>query len=54
MAATGTLVLGGGVTLSALVSPWIFAEGLTVKRVIGVALGIAAMAVLSTETSVEP
>jgi transporter family protein len=54
VAATGTIVLGGGVTLSALVSPWIFAEGFTVKRVIGVALGIAAMAVLSTEAAVEP
>ncbi len=41
-------------TLSALVAPWIFGEGLTVKRVVGVALGVAAMAVLSLDTSVAP
>ena len=52
VAATGTIVLGGGVTLSALVAPWIFSEGFTVKRVIGIALGLAAMIVLSTEGSV--
>jgi transporter family protein len=49
VAATGTIVLGGGVTLSALVAPLVFGEGLTVRRGIGIALGIAAMAVLSTE-----
>ena len=45
VAATGTIVLGGGVTLSALAAPWIFAEGFTVRRVIGVGLGVAAMVV---------
>src|SRR2546426_844550 len=30
VAATGTIVLGGGVTISALLAPWIFAEGFTV------------------------
>jgi uncharacterized membrane protein len=48
VAATGTIVLGGGVTLSALIAPLVFAEGFTVRRAIGVALGVAAMAVLST------
>ena len=49
VAATGTIVLGGGVTLSALVAPWVFAEGLTVKRIVGVGLGMAAMVVLSLD-----
>jgi bacterial/archaeal transporter family protein len=51
VAATGTIVLGGGVTLSALVAPWIFAEGFTVRRVLGVALGVAAMVVLSMDAA---
>src|SRR5277367_5726533 len=29
VAATGTIVLGGGVTLSALAAPWVFSEGFT-------------------------
>ncbi len=49
VAATGTIVLGGGVTLSALLAPLLFREPLTARRVIGVALGVAAMIVLSTE-----
>jgi transporter family protein len=53
VAATGTIVLGGGVTLSALVAPWVFQEGLTVRRVIGVALGVAAMVVLSLDGAAE-
>ena len=53
VAATGTIVLGGGVTLSALVAPWIFAEGFTLRRAIGVGLGIAAMVVLSMDGSTE-
>ena len=52
---TGTIVLGGGVTLSALIAPWIFGEGFTVRRAIGVGLGIAAIAVLSRdESSISP
>ena len=47
VATTGTVVLGGGVTISALLAPWIFAEGFTLRRLIGIALGIAAMVVLS-------
>jgi drug/metabolite transporter (DMT)-like permease len=49
VAATGTIVMGGGVTLSALLAPWVFGEAFTVRRVIGVALGIAAMVVLSVD-----
>jgi bacterial/archaeal transporter family protein len=49
VAATGTIVLGGGVTLSALVAPWVFAEGFTGRRALGVALGVAAMVVLSMD-----
>jgi hypothetical protein len=51
VAATGTIVLGGGVTISALVAPWIFAEGFTTRRAVGVALGIAAMIVLAMDGS---
>lgn len=47
VASTGTVVMGGGVTLSALAAPALFAEGFTWRRALGVALGIAAMAVLS-------
>lgn len=49
-ATTGTIALGGGVTLSALAAPLFFAEGFTVRRAIGVALGIAAIAVLARES----
>jgi drug/metabolite transporter (DMT)-like permease len=53
VAATGTIVLGGGVTLSALAAPWIFSEGFTVRRALGVGLGIAAMIVLSMDSPTE-
>lgn len=49
VASTGTIVLGGGVAISAMVAPVVFREPLTVRRLIGVALGIAALVVLSTE-----
>ena len=49
VATIGTIVLGGGVALSAVAAPWLFGEAFTVRRAIGVALGLAAMAVLSTE-----
>lgn len=49
VASTGTLVMGGGVTLSAFVAPWIFGEPWTARRAIGVALGVAGMFVLATE-----
>ena len=53
VASTGTIVMGGGVTLSALAAPLVFGEGFTLRRVIGVALGIAAMVVLSREGAVQ-
>jgi uncharacterized membrane protein len=49
VASTGTIVMGGGVAISALVSPWLFQEPMTARRAVGVALGLAALAVLSTE-----
>jgi uncharacterized membrane protein len=49
VAATGTIVLGGGVALSAIVAPVVFGEAFTVRRAVGVALGISAMALLGTE-----
>jgi transporter family protein len=52
VASTGTIVLGGGVALSALAAPWLFREPLTARRLIGVALGITAMVLLATERSV--
>ena len=57
VASTGTIVLGGGVSaISAMVTPIIFREPLTARRLIGVALGVAALVVLSTErpTSTPP
>jgi drug/metabolite transporter (DMT)-like permease len=51
VAATGVLVMGGGVTLSAIAAPLVFGEGFTPRRALGVALGLAAMVVLSTEGS---
>jgi len=49
VASTGAIVLGGGVALSALVAPVLFGEAWTPRRLVGVALGIAAMWVLSKE-----
>ena len=49
VSATGTMVLGGGVTLAALVSPFLFGEEITLRRGLGVALGVAGMLVLATE-----
>jgi uncharacterized membrane protein len=54
VAATGTIVLGGGVTISAVMAPFVFAEGFTLRRAIGVGLGIAAMVVLSLDSVAEP
>jgi multidrug transporter EmrE-like cation transporter len=47
VAATGTIVLGGGVVLSAMAAPWLFGEAITLRRVVGVCLGLAAMVALS-------
>ena len=49
VAATATIVLGGGVVLSALAAPWLFGEEITFRRVIGVCLGLAAIVFLSRE-----
>ena len=49
VAATGTVVLGGGVFLSAIAAPWLFGEAVTLRRVLGIILGLAAMALLSFE-----
>jgi len=49
VASTGTIVLGGGVAISALLAPWLFREPLTLRRVVGVGLGLAAMLILATE-----
>lgn len=54
VATTGTIVLGGGVTISAMFAPWIFGEGFTTRRAIGVLLGVAAMVVLSRDPGAEP
>jgi drug/metabolite transporter (DMT)-like permease len=51
VASTGTIVLGGGVALSALFAPLLFGETFTLRRAIGVGLGLAAIAVLSQEGS---
>jgi len=50
VASTGTIVLGGGVALSALAAPWLFGESFTGRRLLGVGLGLAAMWVLGSES----
>lgn len=50
VASTGTIVLGGGVALSALAAPWLFGETFTLRRAAGVGLGLAAMWVLGGES----
>ncbi len=54
VATTGAIVLGGGVTLSALVAPWAFGEGFTLRRALGVALGVLAIGVLSGDRVAAP
>jgi multidrug transporter EmrE-like cation transporter len=51
VSATGPLVLGGGVALAALVAPAFFAEPFTLRRALGVAFALVAMALLATEGS---
>jgi uncharacterized membrane protein len=50
VSSTGTIVLGGGVALSALAAPWLFGEAFTLRRALGVGLGLAAMWVLGGES----
>jgi bacterial/archaeal transporter family protein len=50
VSATGPIVLGGGVTLAALVAPIVFSsEAFTWRRGAGIALGFVAIAILATE-----
>ncbi len=49
VASTGTLVLGGGVALSALFAPMLFGDALTTRRLVGVGLGVLGMVLLATE-----
>lgn len=53
VASTGTIVLGGAVAMAAIAAPIVFKEALTVRRIVGIALGIAAMVILSTEKPAE-
>src|SRR5262249_47029393 len=48
VSATGPIVLGGGVTLAALAAPLFFAEGFTLRRGIGIGLGLVAIVILAT------
>jgi transporter family protein len=54
VATTGAVVLGGGVTLSALIAPFAFGESFTARRAIGVLLGVAAIFVLSQDGATSP
>jgi drug/metabolite transporter (DMT)-like permease len=54
VATTGAIVLGGGVTMSALIAPFAFGESFTVRRIVGVLLGVAAIFVLSGEGAGAP
>jgi uncharacterized membrane protein len=49
VATTGTVMLGGGVTLSAILAPMLFGEEFTLRRALGVALGIGAMILLARD-----
>ena len=49
VASSAAIVLGGGVTLAAVAAPFLFAEGISARRALGIVLGVAAMAVLATE-----
>jgi drug/metabolite transporter (DMT)-like permease len=49
VAGTGTIALGGGVALAALLAPLFFQESLSPRRVLGVLLGLAATLLLATE-----
>jgi transporter family protein len=49
VSATGTVVMGGGVALSALLAPVLYGEAMSGRRFVGVALGVLAIVVLATE-----
>ena len=54
VASTGTIVLGGGVTISAILAPLVFKEAMSARRLVGITLGIVAMIVLATESAPKP
>ena len=54
VAATGAIVLGGGVAISALVAPWAFGETWSLRRVVGVAFAVAAIVILSRDPGTKP
>jgi bacterial/archaeal transporter family protein len=54
VASTGAIVLGGGVTLSALAAPLLFGESWSTRRAIGILLGVAAIMVLSRDPAIKP
>lgn len=54
VAATGAIVLGGGVALSAVVAPWVFGETWSLRRVIGVGLAVLAIVILSRDPGTKP
>jgi uncharacterized membrane protein len=54
VASTGAIVLGGGVTLSALAAPFLFGEHWSTRRAVGVLLGVAAILVLSRDPAIKP
>jgi uncharacterized membrane protein len=49
VASTGTIALGGGVALAALLAPFFFEEAFTPRRGVGVLLGLLATLILATE-----
>jgi uncharacterized membrane protein len=54
VASTGAIVLGGGVTLSALAAPFLFGEQWSGRRALGILLGVAAIIVLSRDPAIKP
>ncbi len=54
VASTGAIVLGGGVTLSALAAPFLFGENWSTRRAVGILLGVAAIVVLSRDPALKP
>lgn len=49
--AIGPMVFGGGVAIAALCAPLLFGEAVTPRRILGVALGLASLAIFATDRS---
>jgi bacterial/archaeal transporter family protein len=49
--AIGPMVFGGGIALASLCGPLLFDEVVTVRRAIGVCLGLASLAIFATDRS---